>query len=61
MKKMSLVIVFSTVFAGLAFAGTEVAETQMASALPQPSTVLLCTVGMAFIRCLGRHLNKRIP
>lgn len=61
MKKMSLAILFSTVFAGLACAGTEVAESHLATALPQPSTVFLCTAGMVLVRYFGRHLNKRIP
>ncbi len=57
MKKASFVMLISTIAAGIAYAGAEATQSPLAVSLPQPSTVFICTAGVAFFR----YLTKRIP
>jgi hypothetical protein len=57
-KKSALFILLTTITAGFAFASVEVSDVQVtAMAMPAPSTIFICTAGMAFLR----YLTKKKP
>ncbi len=57
MKKTSFVILISAIAAGVAYAGAEAEQAPLAVALPQPSTLFICTAGMAFFRYLTKTIS----
>lgn len=54
MSKVLFSVVLTMVTAGIACAGIEAAGPQ-AAALPQPSTVVICAIGMALFRLTSKR------
>jgi len=56
-KKAFCSVVFTLVLVGGACAGIQAVESQMAVSLPQPSTILICAAGLAFLRLTLKRVS----
>ena len=56
MKRMLFCFLLLTALSELVYAGLETFSQGFTVALPQPTTVLICAVGVSFFRFVGKYV-----